>query len=106
MKLRADHTRAAYACASWLIGYPDETLTAKLAGIRELAGGLDPRLAEPLQRCVDALVDIDEIEPLLRRSATHEIDTTRPLPEVIDILVCIAETAADSRAGTRAVPAP
>ncbi|GCA97337.1 AAA family ATPase [Mycolicibacterium sp. NCC-Tsukiji] len=52
------------------------------------------------------VVDIDEIEPLLRRSATHEIDTTRPLPEVIDILVCIAETAADSRAGTRTVPAP
>src|SRR5689334_17840455 len=30
--------------------------------------------------------DIEEIEPLLRRSATHEIDTTRPLPEVVDAL--------------------
>lgn len=39
------------------------------------------------------LSDIEEIEPLLRRSATHEIDTTRPLAEVIDALVCIAETA-------------
>lgn len=39
------------------------------------------------------LADIAEIEPLLRQSATHEIDTTRPLSEVIDILAGIAETA-------------
>ncbi|OBJ38541.1 hypothetical protein A5630_29575 [Mycolicibacterium mucogenicum] len=39
------------------------------------------------------LADIAEVEPLLRQSATHEIDTTRPLPEVIDVLVGIAETA-------------
>lgn len=39
------------------------------------------------------LTDIAETEPLLRQSATHEIDTTRPLPEVIDVLVGIAETA-------------
>ena len=36
------------------------------------------------------LADIAETEPLLRRSATHEIDTTRPLPEVVDILAYIA----------------
>ncbi len=47
------------------------------------------------------LADIEEIEPLLRRSATHEIDTTRPLAEVIDALVCIAETAV-----ARADPCP
>ncbi|KAB7760537.1 MULTISPECIES: AAA family ATPase [Mycobacteriaceae] len=39
------------------------------------------------------LADIAEVEPLLRQSATHEIDTTRPLPEVIAVLVGIAETA-------------
>ncbi|SHW76553.1 putative ATP-binding protein [Mycobacteroides abscessus subsp. abscessus] len=39
------------------------------------------------------LADIAEIEPLLRQSATHEIDTTRPLLEVIDVLVGIAEAA-------------
>lgn len=33
---------------------------------------------------------IAETEPLLRRSATHEIETTRPLSEVVDILADIA----------------
>jgi len=47
------------------------------------------------------LADIAETEPLLRRSATHEVDTSRPLPEVIDALVDIAETPV-----TRAVPPP
>lgn len=36
------------------------------------------------------LADIAEVEPLLRQAATHEIDTTRPLSEVVDILVGIA----------------
>jgi dephospho-CoA kinase len=52
------------------------------------------------------LADIAEIEPLLRRSATHEIDTSRPLPEVIDALVDIAEMSVDRPAVTRAVPPP
>jgi dephospho-CoA kinase len=52
------------------------------------------------------LADIGEIEPLLRQSATHEIDTTRPLPEVIDALIGIAETALDRPTFTRAVPPP
>lgn len=37
------------------------------------------------------LADIAEIEPILRRSATHEINTIRPLPEVVDILIGIAD---------------
>ena len=37
------------------------------------------------------LADIAETEPLLRRSATHEIETTRPLSEVLDILADIAD---------------
>lgn len=37
------------------------------------------------------LADIAETEPLLRRSATHEIETTRPLSEVVDILADIAD---------------
>jgi len=36
------------------------------------------------------LADIDEIEPLLRASATHEIDTARPLRQVVDMLAEIA----------------
>lgn len=52
------------------------------------------------------LADIEEIEPLLRRLATHEIDTTQPLVEVIDALARIAETAVDHRAVTPADPRP
>lgn len=37
------------------------------------------------------LADIAEVEPLLRQSATHEIDTTAPLSEVVDLLTRIAE---------------
>ena len=37
--------------------------------------------------------DIDEIEPLLRASATHELDTTGPVAEVADALVAIADEA-------------
>lgn len=39
------------------------------------------------------LADIAEVEPLLRRSATHEIDTARPLSEVVDVLAGIADGA-------------
>ena len=34
--------------------------------------------------------DIENVEPLLRQAATHEIDTARPLAEVIDMLNRIA----------------
>lgn len=37
------------------------------------------------------LADIAGTEPLLRQSATHEIETTRPLSEVVDILADIAD---------------
>lgn len=40
------------------------------------------------------LADIAETEPLLRQSATHEIDTARPLSEVVDILAGIAGSGA------------
>jgi dephospho-CoA kinase len=34
--------------------------------------------------------DIAEVEPLLRQAATHEIDTNRPLSDVVDLLIGIA----------------
>ncbi|MUL47081.1 hypothetical protein FZI85_03915 [Mycobacterium sp. CBMA293] len=37
------------------------------------------------------LADIADVEPLLRESATHEINTARPLSEVTDILASIAD---------------
>ncbi len=36
------------------------------------------------------LRDHVEVEPLLRAGATHELDTTRPLAEIVDALVRIA----------------
>ncbi|GAY15353.1 AAA family ATPase [Mycobacterium sp. shizuoka-1] len=36
------------------------------------------------------LSDLAGIEPLLRQAATHVIDTARPLPDVVDLLVDIA----------------
>lgn len=43
------------------------------------------------QRITD---DIAAVEPLLRQAATHEIDTNRPVSDVVDMLVNIAEDAA------------
>ncbi|HET8931309.1 MAG TPA: hypothetical protein VFN21_11675, partial [Acidimicrobiales bacterium] len=60
-KLDADEVRAAHACASWLIGYPDEALVARLGDIGRLAAGLDSCLAEPLGRTVDALAAEDPV---------------------------------------------
>lgn len=37
------------------------------------------------------LADIAEVEPLLRQAATHEIDTSARLSEVVEILASIAE---------------
>ena len=40
------------------------------------------------------IADIREVEPLLREAATHEVDTTRPLLDVVGALVDIAVIAA------------
>jgi dephospho-CoA kinase len=40
--------------------------------------------------------DIANVEPLLRQAASHEIDTTRPLTEVVDVLMRIAQEVAPS----------
>ena len=38
------------------------------------------------------LADTAEVEPLLRQAATHEVQTDRPLAEVVDIVAGIADT--------------
>ena len=38
----------------------------------------------------EILADLAEIEPLLRKGCTHELDASRPLLEVVDDLVTIA----------------
>lgn len=61
-----------------LLSAPVEVLTERLATRTTNPFGKDP--AE-LARILD---DVREVEPLLRRVATHELDTTRPLAEVVD----------------------
>jgi len=60
-----------------LLSAPVEVLTQRLASRTTNPFGKDP--AE-LARVLD---DVREIEPLLRRIATHEIDTTAPLDAVV-----------------------
>ena len=43
----------------------------------------------PLERAM-ILDDLAEIEPLLRRGCTHELDASRPLDEVVADLIAIA----------------
>jgi shikimate kinase len=61
-----------------LLSAPLEVLEHRLATRDTNRFGKDP--AE-LQRIRD---DVREVEPLLRRVATHEIHTTRPLRDVVD----------------------
>ncbi len=61
-----------------LLSAPVEVLTQRLATRTTNSFGKDP--AE-LARILD---DVRVVEPLLRRVATHEIDTTRPLADVVD----------------------
>jgi dephospho-CoA kinase len=70
-----------------LLSAPTEVLFDRLANRTNNPFGKTP--AER-QRITD---DITEIEPLLRQTATHEIDTNRPLSDVVDMLMNIAVAA-------------
>jgi broad-specificity NMP kinase len=60
-----------------LLSAPVEVLTERLATRDDNPFGKEPAELERV------LADVREVEPLLRRIATHEIDTTRPLSEVV-----------------------
>jgi AAA domain len=49
----------------------------------------------PLERAM-ILVDLTEVEPLLRAGCTHELDASRPLAEVVADLIAIASHPAAS----------
>jgi hypothetical protein len=61
-----------------LLSAPVDVLNRRLATRTTNSYGKDP--AELAQ----ILDDLREVEPRLRRIATHELDATRPLPEVVD----------------------
>jgi hypothetical protein len=45
----------------------------------------------PLERA-ELLVDLAEVEPLLRQECTHELDASRPLDEIVADLIAIASS--------------
>jgi broad-specificity NMP kinase len=49
----------------------------------------------PLERAM-MIADLVEVEPLLRRDCTHELDASRPLAEVVADLISIASAAPTS----------
>jgi dephospho-CoA kinase len=61
-----------------LLTAPQQVLEHRLASRSTNPFGKDPAELERI------LSDVREVEPLLRRVATHQIDTTRPLDDVVD----------------------
>ena len=68
-----------------LLSAPVEVLTERLATRTTNPFGKHP---DELARILD---DLREVEPLLRRAATHEIDTSQPLDDVVDEVERIAQ---------------
>lgn len=67
-----------------LLMAPEEVILDRVAQRTEHDFGKRPGEREKILR------DLAETEPLLLDGATHEIDTRRPLSEVVDALVAIA----------------
>jgi hypothetical protein len=64
-----------------LLTAPTETIVERLATRATNDFGKDPN------ELANTLALIEEIEPLLRRSADAEIDTSRPLDEVVSLIL-------------------
>ena len=77
--------------------YPDFDHIVLLSAPRDvMVGRLAARTNNPFGKSPDELAkilsDLETYEPLMRRDATHEIDTSKPLHDVIDeILSLISE---------------
>ena len=67
-----------------LLSVPVEMLLERLAARETNAFGKNPADRERI------LGDLAEVEPLLRATATVEIDTRRPLPEIVDAIEQLA----------------
>jgi dephospho-CoA kinase len=69
-----------------LLSAPQETLLERLARRTNNHFGKSP---EELRQVLD---DLEHVEPLLRRVASHEIVTTAPLDEVVTELLALVES--------------
>jgi len=68
-----------------LLSAPLETLVERLATRSNNSYGKTP---EELRRFLD---DVETVEPLLRRVATHEVRTTEPLNEVVATILRLVD---------------
>jgi adenylate kinase family enzyme len=57
----------------------------------------------PLQRAM-VLADLAEVEPLLRKGCSHELDASRPLDEVVDGLIAVASHPKTTPRDTKGAP--
>ncbi len=76
--------------------YPDFDHIALLSAPRDvmverLASRTNNRFGKSPDELVRILADLEEYEPMMRRSATHEIDTSRPLDRVIDEILALIQ---------------
>jgi dephospho-CoA kinase len=63
-----------------LLSAPAEVLLGRIASRANNPYGKTPEQRETILR------DVAEVEPLLRRTCTHEIDATQPLPTIVEQL--------------------
>ena len=69
--------------------YPDFNEIVLLSAPREvmverLGSGTNNPFGKSSEELANRLADLETFEPLMRRDATHEIDTSKPLDRVID----------------------
>lgn len=69
-----------------LLSAPAEVILDRIAGRTTNSYG-----KTPLERAM-ILDDLAKIEPLLRESCTHELDASRPLPQVVADLIAVASS--------------
>lgn len=75
VEMSEDDVRAAWQCASLLLGYPDDALRTRLPLLADVARRLPPAIGEPLARLVDDLAGGDPDQ--LRRDYVEVFDYTR-----------------------------
>jgi dephospho-CoA kinase len=72
-----------------LLSAPRDVMLERLASRTNNPFGKSP---EDLAKILD---DLETYEPMMRRSATHEVDTSRPLDVVIDAILSVVRPARD-----------
>jgi shikimate kinase len=89
----AENQGAFYSAFSHIIllRAPEETIRERLANRTNNPYGKRP---DELARVMH---DLETVEPLLRQRATHEIDATRPVSEVVGIILSVVNPRGTSR---------